>query len=331
MSETLFLAAVFVLGILSGGTAAVVGFGIGSLLTPLLLTWFPPNTAVTVVALPHRIATSVRFVQHRADLDRGVLLRFGIPSAIGGVAGALLQRTLGGPLLVMVLAVLLISTGLASITHGFGRWHPGPKTAAVLGLLSGIFGGLAGNQGGLRAAGLTAFNLTPRAYLATGTAVALMIDLARTPIYLAAIGTARSTSILPPRGSEHGTRHRRDEKPLPCRMERHEEHFSPVPERPVTGVAEILRDKVFRTTRFAEIPIATLLLLSFVTVAIGLVCFARGWPVQATVRGGAAFALVQLLFLGVYWWALQATELLVSLASKLGRWVQTRVASPAAV
>ena len=56
--------------------------------------------------------------------------------------------------------------------------------AAVVGLLSGIFGGLVGNQGGLRAAGLSAFNLTPKAFLATGTAVALLIDVARTPFYL---------------------------------------------------------------------------------------------------------------------------------------------------
>ena len=41
---------------------------------------------------------------------------------------------------------------------------------------------LAGNQGGLRAAGLLAVDLPPRAFLATGTAVALLVDLARTPV-----------------------------------------------------------------------------------------------------------------------------------------------------
>ena len=84
-----------------------------------------------------------------------------------------------------VLAILLILTGIANLTRGFGGWRPGSIVAAVLGLLSGIFGGLVGNQGGLRAAGLTAFALEPRAYMATATAVALLIDAARTPIYLA--------------------------------------------------------------------------------------------------------------------------------------------------
>lgn len=170
---------------LSGATAAVVGFGIGSLMTPLLLTRFAASTAVGLVALPHLIATAVRFVRHRHGIDRTVLKRFGIPSAFGGAAGALLQGHLRSETLVTILAVLLILTGIANLTNGFGRWQPTRGVAAAAGLLSGIFGGLVGNQGGLRAAGLSAFNLSPKVFLATGTAVALLIDVARTPFYLA--------------------------------------------------------------------------------------------------------------------------------------------------
>ena len=174
----------FAVAVLSGGTAAVVGFGIGSLMTPLLLARFAAPTAVGLVALPHLAATSLRFVQHRHAVDRAVLVRFGIPSAIGGAAGGLMHGALGSDVLTSVLAVLLILTGIANLTKGFGRWQPSRVTAAVVGLMSGIFGGLVGNQGGLRAAGLTAFRLEPRAFLATGTAVALLIDVARTPFYL---------------------------------------------------------------------------------------------------------------------------------------------------
>ena len=67
----------------------------------------------------------------------------------------------------------------------------------MLGLLSGLFGGLAGNQGGLRAAGLLAFDLPPRAFLATSTAVALLVDLARTPVYLARAGGRLAELALP--------------------------------------------------------------------------------------------------------------------------------------
>jgi uncharacterized membrane protein YfcA len=150
----------------------VVGFGIGSLLTPLLAARYDTQTAVGIVALPHLLATALRFVQSRAFIDRDVLLRFGLPSAVGG----------------LVLGVLLLATGIANLTRGFGGWRPDGHAAPALGLLSGFFGGLAGNQGGLRAAGLSGFPLEPRAFLATSTAVALLVDAARTPVYLARAG-----------------------------------------------------------------------------------------------------------------------------------------------
>jgi uncharacterized membrane protein YfcA len=182
--SAVFLLAVFVVGFISGTTAALIGFGIGSLLTPLLLARLEPHVAVAAVALPHLIATAVRHLQHRGFIDRAVLLRFGLPAVLGGIAGAALQKTLRSPILVAIVGVLLISTGIANLTRGFAGCHPRSGLAVVLGFLSGVFGGLAGNQGGLRAAGLTAFNLQPRALLATSTAVALLIDLARTPVYL---------------------------------------------------------------------------------------------------------------------------------------------------
>jgi uncharacterized membrane protein YfcA len=60
-----------------------------------------------------------------------------------------------------------------------------------------VFGGLAGNQGGLRAAGLLAFDLPPRVFLATSTAVALLVDLARTPVYVARAGAELWSLALP--------------------------------------------------------------------------------------------------------------------------------------
>jgi uncharacterized protein len=196
-SEVIFLVAVLTVGILSGATAAVVGFGIGSLMTPLLLTRFEPSMAIALVALPHLIATAVRFIRHRRNIDRRVLLRFGIPSAVGGIIGGFLSGVLRSEALVGVLGGLLVLTGIANLTNGFWRWHPGAMTAGITGWLSGVFGGLVGNQGGLRAAGLSAFNLEPRTHLATSTAVALLIDAGRTPFYLARSGGALWHLVVP--------------------------------------------------------------------------------------------------------------------------------------
>jgi uncharacterized protein len=54
--------------------------------------------------------------------------------------------------------------------------------------LSGFFGGLVGNQGGIRAAALLGFQLQPRQIVATATAAALLVDAARVPIYFLSAG-----------------------------------------------------------------------------------------------------------------------------------------------
>ena len=45
-----------------------------------------------------------------------------------------------------------------------------------------------GNQGGLRAAALLTFGLAPVAFVATSTMTGLLVDAARTPIYLVRAG-----------------------------------------------------------------------------------------------------------------------------------------------
>ncbi|HVZ49811.1 MAG TPA: sulfite exporter TauE/SafE family protein [Gemmatimonadaceae bacterium] len=170
--------------IVAGATASVVGFGIGSLLTPLLAARYGTPTAVAVVAVPHAIATALRCWRLRAAIDRGVLVRFGLLSAVGGLGGALAYTSVGSHTLTLVLGALLVLTAVAQLTRLAARWHPRGLTVGALGLASGFFGGIAGNQGGLRAAALTAFALSPAAFVATSTATGLLVDAARAPIYV---------------------------------------------------------------------------------------------------------------------------------------------------
>ena len=77
----MFLAALLLIGILSGATASVVGFSIGSLLTPLIAWQLGTNVAVAAVTIPHASATAIRCWRLRAHIDRSVLWRFGLLSA----------------------------------------------------------------------------------------------------------------------------------------------------------------------------------------------------------------------------------------------------------
>lgn len=187
MSEPIFLAALFAVAVIGGATASLAGFGIGSLLTPLVAARLGTPVAVAAVALPHAIATAFRAWRLRDAIDRHVLRRFGLISAAGALAGALVYARIGAGALTAVLALLLLATSVAALTGWTSRWRPhGTSGAGVwaLGLASGLFGGVAGNQGGMRAAALLAFALTPRAFVATSTATGLLVDAARLPVYL---------------------------------------------------------------------------------------------------------------------------------------------------
>src|SRR5881392_1563664 len=108
--------AIFLIAAASGAVATVTGFGIGSLLTPLLASQLGTKTAVAAVAIPHFFGTGIRFWRLRHHVDRSVLWRFGIPSAAGGLAGALLHAWASGPELAIVFGALLIVAGLSEMT-----------------------------------------------------------------------------------------------------------------------------------------------------------------------------------------------------------------------
>jgi uncharacterized membrane protein YfcA len=199
----------FLVAVIAGGVAAVSGFGIGSLLTPLLMLTMPTAHAVAVLAIPHALATTIRWLRLRSDVHGPTFRQFGVASAIGGLAGATLQSRLASPTLTIVLAVLLVLAGSTELAR---RPVPLPQTRFMRllgGMLSGLFGGLVGNQGGIRAAALLGFKLHPRQIVATATATALLVDAARLPIYLlsagAVIGDATRVWVVASIGVTIGT------------------------------------------------------------------------------------------------------------------------------
>src|SRR5512146_717558 len=80
--------------VVAGMVASVAGFGIGSLLTPVLAFQVGTKLAVSLVSLPHVAGTALRFWILRAHVDRHVLLNFGIASAVCGLVGAVLHAFL---------------------------------------------------------------------------------------------------------------------------------------------------------------------------------------------------------------------------------------------
>jgi hypothetical protein len=186
----LYVVALGLVAVLAGGVAAVSGFGIGSLLTPILALQVDIRVAVAAVSIPHLIGTAQRFWSMRRDIDRGLLLEFGITSAAGGLVGALLHDRASTRGLTIIFGLLLLLAATADLTGWMRRVNWGPTAGWIAGALSGLLGGLVGNQGSIRTAGLLAYHVSPAAFVATATAVALFVDGARIPVYVATQGQA---------------------------------------------------------------------------------------------------------------------------------------------
>ena len=180
----LFLFLGGLVGVAAGGIAALSGFGIGSLLTPLLAVQCGTKLAVAAVAIPHVAGTALRFWLLRKAIDRRVLWSFGLTSAAGGLLGALLHHYAAGSALTIVFACLLIFAGVMGLTGLAQRVRFKGPAAWAAGALSGVFGGLVGNQGGIRSAAMFGLDVPRDAFIATATAIALMVDGARLPVYL---------------------------------------------------------------------------------------------------------------------------------------------------
>jgi uncharacterized membrane protein YfcA len=171
----------------AGAIASVTGFGIGSLLTPLLALELDARAAVAIVSVPHLAASVARFATLWRRADRRVVITFGSFSVLGSLAGALLAISTRGPTasgLGIAMGLLLMLGGFSALAAPNGNIRFGRKSAGLAGVASGFFGGLVGSQGPIRSAALLAFDISKESFLATAMAIAIVVDLARIPVYL---------------------------------------------------------------------------------------------------------------------------------------------------
>jgi uncharacterized membrane protein YfcA len=175
------------------------GFGLGTLLLPVFMLFFPVDVAVALTALVHLANNLFKTGLMGRYADWKVVLGFGLAALPGAWFGAwLLARLSTQPILhaytlgpvqgeislikIIVAALMIIFAGLEVLPD---NKQPVFSTKALPlgGFLSGFFGGLSGHQGALRSAFLLRLGLTKEAFIGTGIIIACGIDLVRLSVY----------------------------------------------------------------------------------------------------------------------------------------------------
>lgn len=185
MALDIFGSILFVASVLAAGIASVAGFGIGSVLTPLAALQTDMKVAVAAISIPHLVATAIRCWLLRREINKDVLIKFGSFSAIGGLIGAIFHNQSTPAALMYVFAGLLLYVGLIGLLNMSKRLAIPHKWSWLAGIGSGLLGGLVGNQGGIRSAALAGgYHMNKTEFVATATAIGIIVDLVRMPVYL---------------------------------------------------------------------------------------------------------------------------------------------------
>lgn len=154
------------IGLASGILSGVFGIGGGIITTPALrlLMGAPAIIAVGTplpVIIPSAATGAVQYLRHRsADLRGGIML--GLSGAPASVAGALIAEKIGGRLVLIGTAVLILYAAGDMLQQLFSRKRTGEsaadtdaqttrvsgRTAVIVGAVAGLYSGLFGLGGG---------------------------------------------------------------------------------------------------------------------------------------------------------------------------------------
>lgn len=190
--EVLIVATALVASVLT----LISGFGLGTLLLPVFALFFPLELAVAMTAVVHVMNNLFKFGLLWRSIDTRIVMLFGLPGILGAWSGSLLLNKLEAasdlypgihhPVSVtaVVIGVMMAVFAILELLPAASKWSLPSRYLLPGGLLSGFFGGLSGHQGALRSIFLLRTGLGKEAFIGTGIAIALLVDLTRIPIYL---------------------------------------------------------------------------------------------------------------------------------------------------
>lgn len=195
----------------ASGLTLFSGFGLGTLLMPVVAIFFPLELAIAMTAIVHLANNTFKVLILGRKADRRVIVAFGLPAIIAAVAGAALLNVLGSvpsiyeyslqgrtcsvsplKLLIGILVLSFVYLELADLLKGI---ELATKWMALGGVVSGFFGGLSGHQGAFRSMFLLRAGLSKDAFVSTGIVLAVMVDISRILVYGAGSDVSRMSAV----------------------------------------------------------------------------------------------------------------------------------------
>ena len=191
---------VSLVSLIASGLTLFSGFGLGTLLLPAFVLFFPVQAAIAMTAVVHFLNNLFKLALLSHNADRHTVLQFGLPAMLTALFGAWLLLQLGDladlasytlaghrhtvTVTKLVIALLMASFALFEASSYAETFAIKDKRFLIAGgLISGFFGGLSGHQGAFRSAFLVASGLSKEAFIATGVIIACLVDLSRLSLY----------------------------------------------------------------------------------------------------------------------------------------------------
>ena len=187
---------VSLLTISASALGTVSGFGISTLMVPIMLFFLPYSETLLVVGVVHWFGDVSKLFIFKKGLNWKILLAFGIPGIIAAYIGAALTFQISTIILSRVTGIFLIAYVIFITLRPKFKIKPNTTTAIFGGGFSGLLGGLTGVGGGaIRAVVLVAFNLQKEIYVFTTGIVGATVDASRIAGYFVG-GTKINDTLL---------------------------------------------------------------------------------------------------------------------------------------
>ncbi len=175
------------------------GFGLGTILTPVFMVFFPVELAIALTGVVHFFNNIFKLLLVGKNANKEVLIRFGIPAIIFAFVGSLIlinisnlkpifsysifEKEIAVLPVKFIISILLMIFALLDLIPAFNNIQFSKDKLPIGGMLSGFFGGLSGNQGALRSAFLIKAGLSKEAFIGTAVVVSTFVDFTRLSVY----------------------------------------------------------------------------------------------------------------------------------------------------